>query len=84
MLFVVYILFSENKNKFYVGYTADLETRVIRHNQKSKGFTGQVNDWKIVYIENYNTKQEALFREKQIKSWKSRVKIEELIKTKKP
>ena len=47
-------------------YTADLETRVIRHNQKSKGFTGQVNDWKIVYIENYNTKQEALFRENQI------------------
>ena len=79
MNFIVYILFSESKNKFYIGYTSNLEERIIRHNQKSKGFTGNVNDWKIVYTENYQTIEEATQREKKIKSWKSSFKIRELI-----
>lgn len=79
MPFIVYILYSSTKNKFYIGYTSDLEERIIRHNQKSKGFTGNSNDWKIVYTETFLTKTEAIAREKQIKSWKSRIKIQELI-----
>ena len=79
MKFQVYILFSVLKNKYYIGFTSDLKERLIRHNQKSKGFTGSVNDWKVVYTENYNTKEEATKREIQIKSWKSRIKIEKLI-----
>lgn len=79
MPFIVYILYSSTKNKFYIGYTSDLEERIIRHNQKSKGFTGNSNDWKIVYTETFLTKTEASAREKQIKSWKSRIKIQELI-----
>jgi len=73
------ILFSHSKNRFYIGFTANLEDRLIRHNQKSKGYTGNVNDWKVVYTEIYFTKAEACKRELQIKSWLSRVKIEELI-----
>ena len=82
MEFIVYILFSETKNKFYIGFTSNLAERLVRHNQKSKGFTGSVNDWQIVYTENYETKETAHKRELQIKSWKSRIKIEELIKNK--
>ena len=79
MEFIVYILFSETKNRFYIGFTSDMEQRIMRHNQKSKGFTGYVNDWKIVYTEKYNSKEEAYTREQQIKSWKSRIKIQKLI-----
>ena len=79
MEFIVYILFSETKNRFYIGFTSDMEQRIMRHNQKSKGFTGNVNDWKIVYTEKYDSKEEAYTREQQIKSWKSRIKIQELI-----
>lgn len=79
MEFIVYILFSETKNRYYIGFSSSLETRIIRHNQKSKGFTGNVNDWKIVYTEKYLTKEEARNRELKIKSWKSRIKIQELI-----
>ena len=82
MEFIVYILFSQNKNRFYVGFTSKLEERIIRHNQKSKGFTGNTNDWKVVYTENYVSKEEAHKRELQIKSWKSRIKIQELISNK--
>jgi len=79
MEFIVYILFSETKNRFYIGFTSEMEQRIMRHNQKSKGFTGNVNDWKIVYTEKYDSKEEAYKRELQIKSWKSRIKIQELI-----
>ena len=79
MNYIVYILFSTSKNRYYIGYTSNLEERIIRHNQKSKGFTGSVNDWKVVYTERYITKEEAYKRELQIKSWKSKLKIHELI-----
>jgi len=83
MPFIVYILYSLIKDKYYIGFTSNLEERITRHNQISKGFTGNTNDWKVIYTEVYHTKHEALSREKQIKSWKSRIKIKELIDSKK-
>ena len=80
MNFTVYILFSEIKNRYYIGFTSNIDDRLKRHNQKSKGFTGNVDDWKLVYTENYPTKEEAVQRELKIKSWKSKIKIQELIK----
>ena len=80
--FIVYVLFSETKNRFYIGYTSNLEERIITHNQKSKGFTGSTNYWRVVHIEKYKTKELAQQRELQIKSWKSRIKIQELISKK--
>ena len=77
--FYVYILYSVKVDKFYIGYTSNLEERIIRHNQKSKGFTGQLNDWEVKYKEVFSSKHEAITREKQIKKWKSRTKILELI-----
>jgi len=47
----VSILFSESNNKFYIGFTSNLKGILISHNQKSKGFTGDVNDWKVVDTE---------------------------------
>ncbi|SCX07262.1 GIY-YIG nuclease family protein [Flavobacterium saliperosum] len=79
MEFIVCILFSETKNRYYIGFISNLEERIVRHNQKSKGFTGNVNDWKIVFTEKHETKEQAQQRELQIKSWKSRSKIQELI-----
>ncbi len=81
MPFYVYILHSPTLDKFYIGYTAQLEQRLVRHNQKSNGFTGKVNDWTLVYKEEYSSQKEALAREKQIKSWKSKIKIEVLIQS---
>ncbi|WP_186754093.1 GIY-YIG nuclease family protein [Echinicola salinicaeni] len=77
----VYILFSNSANKFYIGHTeSSIEERVKKHNSNHKGFTGKFNDWKIVYQEQFNNKKEALRREREIKNWKSRKKIIQLIK----
>ena len=80
MTFNVYILYSPKINKYYIGYTGDLlEERLRKHNTNHKGFTGKANDWKIVYTETFNSKSEAYARERQIKSWKDRKRLEQLI-----
>ena len=80
MQFVVYILFSSVKNKYYVGFTGDnLNERIRKHNTNHKGFTGGIGDWELKYSECFETKIEASNREKQIKNWKSRLLIEKLI-----
>ena len=80
MPFHVYILFSGLKDKYYVGYTSDsLLERWRRHNSNHKGFTGGVGDWIIVFTENYISKSDAYKRELEIKSWKSRKRVEKLI-----
>ena len=79
-----YILFSEILDKYYIGYTADmLEERLRKHNTNHKGFTGKSNDWIYVYVETFNSKNEAYARERYIKRRKSRKFIVELINYKK-
>ena len=78
-IWYVYILYSSTINKYYIGFTSNLEQRLIQHNSKHKGFTSAAKDWEILYSEEYNEEQTARAREKQIKKWKSRQKIVELI-----
>ncbi|RMG83733.1 MAG: GIY-YIG nuclease family protein [Bacteroidetes bacterium] len=81
MKYLLYILYSPTLNKYYIGYTGDdMEERLRRRNSRHKGYTGKVNDWRVVYQEVYSTKKEAYHREREIKGWKSRKRIERLIK----
>ena len=75
-----YILHSISIGKYYIGHTFDLTDRLSKHNTHHKGFTGKVNDWELVYSEKYPTKIEAYARERQVKKWKNRNRIEQLIK----
>lgn len=78
-MFHLYIIFSPTKNKYYIGHTGDdLVERIRKHNSNHKGFTGGIGDWELKYSEEYVTKSEAMKREKEIKSWKSRKMIEKL------
>ena len=80
-MFTVYILYSSTLDSYYVGFSVNLEDRLRRHNSYSKGYTGRAKDWCVVYREVYEDKATAMSREKEIKSWKSRVLIEKLIRT---
>jgi len=66
-------------DKFYYGHSSALKERICKHNTKHKGFTGKVNDWKLVYSEKFNTKKAAYARERQVKAWKNRKRVENLI-----
>jgi len=75
-----YILFSDTANKFYIGHTTEsLIERLRKHNSNHSGFTGKFNDWKIVYSEIFETKELAYKKEREVKAWKSKVRIEKLI-----
>jgi len=79
-MFYVYILYSKSIDKHYVGYTSVLlEERLRRHLSSHKGFTGRTKDWEIVYFESYDDKTKAILREQEIKKWKSKIRIIELI-----
>jgi putative endonuclease len=78
-MYYVYILYSVSKNRFYIGSTSDLNQRIHKHNTNHAGFTGKTGDWILKFSEAFSTKAEALAREKQIKSWKSRKLMERLI-----
>jgi putative endonuclease len=79
-MFYCYILFSPTLNKFYIGHTGDhIDERIRKHNSNHNGFTGGKGDWQIVFFETFTDKKAAYAREREIKAWKSRIRIENLI-----
>ncbi|RZK13119.1 MAG: GIY-YIG nuclease family protein [Flavobacterium sp.] len=80
MPFHLYILHSSSLDKFYIGHTGDeLSTRLRKHNTNHKGFTGRTADWQLLYKEEFETKSLAYAREREIKSWKSKSRIQTLL-----
>ena len=60
----------------YTGYTPDLEKRVETHNAgKGAKYTRGRRPVKLVYSEKYDTKEEAMRREYQIKHLKREEKL---------
>jgi putative endonuclease len=80
-MYFVYIIYSQKIDKYYIGFSSNVPDRLYNHNLKSDGFTNKGKPWILVYIEAFNTKKEAMYREKQLKNWKNRKLLETLIKT---
>ena len=78
-MYFVYIIYSKKKDGFYIGYTANINSRITKHNSGATISTKSGILWKLVYSEQYVTKTEAIKREKAIKKKKSRNYIEYLI-----
>ncbi|MBA5629645.1 GIY-YIG nuclease family protein [Moheibacter lacus] len=62
------MLFSESSGKHYTGYTSDLETRILSHNEFGLGWTAKYRPWKIIFTKDFETKKEAMDFEKWLKS----------------
>ncbi len=68
----VYIIYSKKIDKLYIGTTSNLEHRLKQHNSNQSNYTKNKGEWVLLYYETFQSKTEALKREKQIKAWKSR------------
>ena len=67
MTFFVYILLCDD-GSFYTGSTKDLDNRVKLHmNGKGARYTKSHKPKKVVFVEFFKTRSEALKREKRIK-----------------
>ncbi len=74
--FHVYILASRTRT-LYVGVTSNLVRCVLEHRRKLiPSFTARYNITRLVYFEGSTDALAAIAREKQLKSWSRRKKIQ--------
>lgn len=73
--YYVYIM-TNNSKTLYIGVTNDLVRRIYEHKNKMiDGFTKKYNITKLVYYEVFNSIEDAIRREKQLKNWHRQWKI---------
>ena len=72
----VYILASRKNGTLYTGVTSDLAKRLWEHkNNVVEGFTKRYGVHILVWYELHETMESAIMREKVIKGWKRRWKL---------
>ena len=79
-MYSVYIIYSRKIDKYYIGFSSDVNERLLKHNRKSNGFSSLGRPWILVHTEHFDIKKDAMNREKQLKNWKNRERLEALIK----
>ncbi len=79
--YYVYILTRERNSVFYTGVTNNLIRRIYEHKSEAiPGFTKKYNVKILVYYEIFQDVQLAIHREKIIKRWKRKIKIDAIEK----
>jgi putative endonuclease len=74
---VVYILASGKNGTLYTGVTSDLVRRIWEHkNNVNPGFTQRYGVHTLVWFEIHPTMESAIKREKNIKEWKRKWKLD--------
>ena len=78
-MFYVYILQSLKDQSYYIGQTKNVSNRLERRNRRRQSATRSKVPWELIYTEPFPTRSQAVRRELEIKSWKSRQAIKELL-----
>jgi putative endonuclease len=73
----VYILASKGNGTLYIGVTSDLVKRIWQHKKNmDEGFTKRYSVHRLVWYEIHESMESAIEREKRLKEWKRRWKLE--------
>ena len=67
MKYIVYILFSESIQRYYVGQIDDFSNRLERHNAGRVKSTKYGMPWKLIYNVEVKTRSESMLLESKIK-----------------
>ena len=73
--FFVYVLQSIPTGRFYIGQTDRLISRFDQHMAGKVRSTKAYRPWRMLYIETYSTRAEAIKREHELKRKKSALSI---------
>jgi putative endonuclease len=80
----VYILSNKYRTTFYIGVTNNIRRRVLEHKTSlGSKFTKRYNLHDLMYYEKFQTMEDAIVREKELKNWHRDWKIN-LIKSLNP
>ena len=75
--FYIYIMASQIYGVLYIGMTSNLGQRNWQHREEMlDGFTKKYHAKRLVYFEVHETAESAIRREKQLKKWNRKWKIE--------
>jgi putative endonuclease len=75
--YYVYILASRRNGALYIGVTNNIARRVYEHkNDLISGFTRKYKVHRLVYYEQFGNVVSALRREKSLKKWNRKWKLE--------
>ena len=77
MMNYIYILTNQSKKVLYIGVTSNLSERLEQHktNTDKKAFTTKYKVHNLIYYEEFETIEEAIKREKQLKGWSRAKKL---------
>jgi putative endonuclease len=81
-MFFVYAIYNQKYKKVYIGQTEDIDTRLRAHNTKEfkSSYTARFDgEWKLIYKESLPSRNEAIRREKQLKSYQGRMFLKQYI-----
>ena len=70
-MYFTYVLKSTTSDRYYIGSAEDVNMRLLRHNRGEVLSTKRYRPWVIVYTASFETRADAVRRERQLKSWKS-------------
>jgi len=76
-MYKTYVLKSLTHNTRYVGCCENLNKRINEHNKGKCKYTNGRKPWELVYFEEYETRSEAMNREKFLKSGQGRKWLDE-------
>lgn len=76
--FYIYIMSNCRRTVLYIGVTNSLERRYIEHVLKKdkESFSAKYNVCDLLYYEEYGSSLDAIAREKQLKTWSRKKKIQ--------
>lgn len=81
MFHYVYILESKKKEGWrYIGSTSDLKKRIDKHNRKENFSTKPYAPFQLIFYEAYLNKEDALRREKYLKTNKGAQIVRQMLK----
>ena len=85
MIYYVYLIISKKLNKYrsYVGYTNNINKRIMLHNSSKGAKFTRGNKWKLIYVKKYYDKSTAMREEYKLKKnylLRNKIKIQYLNK----
>jgi putative endonuclease len=72
MNYYTYIIKSDKDGSFYIGSTSNIERRLLEHNNGHSPYTSKKIPWKLIYLQEFKSKTEAIKREKFLKKQKNK------------
>ena len=79
-MFYTYILVSEKDGSFYIGHTNNIERRISDHNKGFSRYTKTKIPWKLLFLKKFESRSEAMYLEKKLKSYKNKIYLLQFIK----